>query len=300
MHKKLSIALFGIMASFIMLQNPAKAETVLEKVAQTGTLIVATRTDVVPYSYVDDKGELVGYSVEVVELIRKQLEKELGRKVEVQFIGHNTFEDRMQSMISQEVDLSCDNVFTWERDKYVDFSVAYGVSGLKLMTKKGIGLDTPESLKGKKIGMIKTSVNEKSIKIIQEQTTVVPVDSIEAGVDAVKNGTVDAFAFDAVILEGMRQTLDKPDDYQVLPEESYFKHGISCMVPNGDSSFLHLVNYALVKFMEGYVVGETTSVEIVNRYFSAPPQGIVEIEPEQIKNFFNSIIITREQIPLDE
>lgn len=299
MHKKLSIALFGLISSFIMLQNPAKAETVLEKVAQTGTLIVATRTDIVPYSYIDDKGELVGYSVEVVELIRQQLEQELGRTVEVKFIGHNTFEERMQGMISEEVDLSCDNVFTWERDKYVDFSVAYGVSGVKLMTKKGIGLDTPESLKGKKIGVIKTSVNEKSIQTIQEQVTVVPVDSIEAGIEAVKNGTVDAFAFDGVILEGMRQTLDKPDDYQVLPEESYFQHGISCMVPDGNSSFLRLVDYALVKFMEGYVVGETTSVEIINRYFSAPPQGIVEIEPEQIKNFFNYVIITREQIPLD-
>lgn len=299
MHKKLSIALFGLISSFIMLQNPAKAETVLEKVAQTGTLIVATRTDIVPYSYIDDKGELVGYSVEVVELIRQQLEQELGREIEVKFVGHNTFEERMQGMISEEVDLSCDNVFTWERDKYVDFSVAYGVSGVKLMTKKGIGLDTPESLKGKKIGVIKTSVNEKSIQTIQEQVTVVPVDSIEAGIEAVKNGTVDAFAFDGVILEGMRQTLDKPDDYQVLPEESYFQHGISCMVPDGNSSFLRLVDYALVKFMEGYVVGETTSVEIINRYFSAPPQGIVEIEPEQIKNFFNYVIITREQIPLD-
>jgi polar amino acid transport system substrate-binding protein len=299
MFKKISIPLFALIASF-MFPSPAKAETVLERVAKTGTLTVATRTDVVPYSYIDNQGELVGYSLDLVELIRKQIEKELGRKVEVKLIGHDSFDDRMQSMISQQVDLSCDNVFTWERDKYVDFSVAYGISGIKLMTKTGRGLDTPESLKDKKIGIIKTSLNEKSIKAIESEANVIFVDSIEAGIDAVKNDTVDAFAFDAVILEGMRQTLDQPDDYQVLPEQSFFKHGIACMVPNGDSSFLHLVDYTLVKFMEGYVTGNPTSVEIINRYFSAPPQGIVEFAPETIKNFFNSIIMTREQIPLDE
>ncbi len=299
MYKKLSVALLSLIVP-LMLQRPSWAETVIERVAKTGVLTVGTRTDLVPYVYVNDKQELVGYSVDVLELIRAQLEEELGRKVELEFVNYDSFEDRILKIISREIDLSCDTLFTWERDKFVDFSLGYSVSGIKLLVKRGSSIGSSESIQGKRIGIIKTSTSarQQAIEVIQSKATVVQLENAEAGFAAVDEGTIDGFAHDAILLEGMRQTMSNPDAYQIVPEQSFFQHGVACMVPENDSSFLRLVNYAIVKLMQGYVIEDPRYVKIVNRWFG--PEGIVPADPAEIRSFFETIIMTREQIPLTE
>ncbi len=299
MYKKLSVALLSLMVP-LMLQRPSWAETVIERVAKTGVLTVGTRTDLVPYVYVNDKQELVGYSVDILELIRAQLEEELGRKVELEFVNYDSFEERIIKIISREIDLSCDTLFTWERDKFVDFSLGYSVSGIKLLIKRGSSIGSSESIQGKRIGVIKTSTSarQQAIEVIQSKATVVQLENAEAGFAAIDEGTIDGFAYDAILLEGMRQTRSNPDAYQIVPEQSFFRHGVACMVPENDSSFLRLVNYAIVKLMQGYVIEDPRYVELVNRWFG--PEGIVPADPAEIRNFFETIIMTREQIPLTE
>jgi polar amino acid transport system substrate-binding protein len=208
MYKKLVLPLISLMVPFL-LPSPSWAETVLERVAKTGVLTVGTRTDLIPYVYVNDRQELVGYSVDVLELIRAQLEEELGRKVELDFVTDDGFEDRIRKIISREIDVSCDTLFTWERDKFVDFSLGYGVSGIRLLVKEGSSLGSSESLAGKRIGIIETSnsARQEAIEVIQSQATVVPFENAQAAFAAVDAGTIDGFAYDAIILEGMRQTM---------------------------------------------------------------------------------------------
>jgi polar amino acid transport system substrate-binding protein len=297
MYKKLASTLLALITPLIV-SAPSWADTVMERVAKTGTLVVATRTDLLPFAYLNEKEELTGYSVEIVELIREQLEKELGRKVEVNYVTYETFGDRIEKIVSREIDLSCDTVFTWDRDKFVDFSVGYGVSGMKLLVNSKSGIKSPESLEGKRIGIIETSLDDNSVKLIEDKAKVVTVDNIEAGFDAVKEGKIEAFLYDATILAGMKLTRDERDSYMIIPEQSYFRHGIACMVPENDSSFLNLVNYSIVKMMEGYIAEKPRYQEIVNRYFAQ--DGIVPYDSDNIKNFFEMIIMTREQIPPDE
>jgi polar amino acid transport system substrate-binding protein len=294
MYKKLFSTLFALITPLVI-SGPSWADTVLERVAKTGTLTVATRTDLLPYAYTNEKQELTGYSVEIVELIREQLEKELGKKINVNYVTYETFGDRIERIVNGEIDLSCDTVFTWERDKFVDFSLAYGVSGMKLLVNSKSGFKTPESLQGKRIGIIETFINKDSVKVIHEKATVVPIENVEAGFKAVKEGKIDAFLYDGTVLQGMKLTMDNPETYSIIPDKSFFKHGIACMLPENDSSFLDLVNYSIVKMMEGYIAQKPRYLEIVNRYFGK--DGIVPFEQEEINNFFEMTIITREQIP---
>ncbi|GBF79803.1 extracellular substrate binding-like orphan protein GrrP [Aphanothece sacrum] len=294
MSKILSIALFSLMAG-LTFPGITLAETVMERVAKTGVLTVGTRTDVVPYSYVNEKQELTGYSIDVLELIREQLQKELGKEVILDVVKYDQFGDRIQKIVNREIDISCDTIFTWERDKFVDFSLGYGVSGIKVVVKKDSGLESPESLKNKRIGIVKNTLRPRAIEVVQSQVTIVPLDSVEAGFAAVAEGKIDGFAYDGIILEGMRQTMSNANAFKVVPKESYFKHGIACMVPENDSSFLNLVNYTIVKMMDGYLAGDTRYMTIVNRYFGT--DGIVPIDADRIRNFFEMIVITREQIP---
>ncbi|MGH2412841.1 MAG: amino acid ABC transporter substrate-binding protein, partial [Microcystaceae cyanobacterium] len=133
------------------------------------------------------------------------------------------------------------------------------------------------------------------IKLVQPQAILVPVQTVEEAFSALDEGKIDAIAGDDIVLEGIRQTLKNPEAYEVGPKEPYDRYGVACMVPEENSEFLDVANYAIVKLMQGYVVGETRYVELLDRWFG--PQGIVEIDPTILRDFFKDIIITREQIP---
>ncbi|MDJ0729064.1 MAG: extracellular substrate binding-like orphan protein GrrP [Crocosphaera sp.] len=297
MYKKLSLIALSLITAFA-LPSQSLAETVVERVAKTGVLTVSTRVNLVPFAYVNDEDKLTGYSIEIIELIRESLEKELGKDVKIKVIVDDTLEERIVSVLNREVDIACDTIFTWQRDKFVDFSLAYGISGIKVLVNKNSNLSSPDSFKDKRIAIVKNIIRPEAIKVIESQVTIVNVDSIEAGIKAVEEGQADGFAFDGTILEGMRQTLDKPDDYKVVPEQAYFRHGIACMVPEQDSTFLNLVNFTIAKMMDGYIRGDSRYVEMVNRYFGE--DGVVPIDSQRIKDFFEMIIITREQIPPEQ
>ncbi len=296
MLKRLSVIALGFV-SLMVYPSTSLAETITERVARTGVLNVGVRTDLVPYTFVNDKQELTGYSVELIELIRQQLAIDLEREVKVNFVVSDDFSSRMNKVIAGELDLVCDTTFTWERDKYVDFSIGYSVSGIKLLVKKGSEIENLNSLTGKRIGFIGNVIQERTLKLLDNRITPVSIKTIEEGFQAVKEGKIDGFAFDSIILKGMRQTMEDPDLFAIVPQQSYFNHGVACMVPEGNSSFLDVVNYAIIKMMDGYLANDPRYTEMINRYFGE--EGIVPIDPEKIRTFFEAIALTREQIPLD-
>jgi polar amino acid transport system substrate-binding protein len=148
-------------------------ETVTEKVARTGFLTVGTRFDQVPFSYIDDQGQLVGYSVDVVKAIKNEMQKRLGREVTIQVVEALSPKQRMEMLSAGKIDIACDINFTWERDEYFDFSLSYGISGIRLLSKKGSNLGSAESLAGKRIGVVEGSVAEGVIKLLQPQAQII-------------------------------------------------------------------------------------------------------------------------------
>ena len=68
-----------------VLPAPAAAETVLERAARTGVITMGGRTDLMPYSFVDGKGQLVGLSIDVAERIAAEASTYLNRPVRLAF-----------------------------------------------------------------------------------------------------------------------------------------------------------------------------------------------------------------------
>ncbi|MCZ8025800.1 MAG: transporter substrate-binding domain-containing protein [Microcystis aeruginosa K13-05] len=278
----------------MFLASPSLAETVVEKVARTGFLTVGTRFDAIPYSYVNDKGELVGYSMDVLERIRKRLETRLGRPVTLQMIEANQPGEKINLIRSGEIDIACSTAFTWERAKVVDFSISYSISGIRILAKKGSNLSTPQSLIGKRIALVPTSAAVDVIKLVQPQATIVTTYStVEEALEALKTGKIDAIAGDSISLAGTILR-DNPKIYEIVPEEALANFGIACMVPENNSTFLDDVNYAIVKMMQDYITNDTATVSQIDRWFGS--QGMVPIPPELLKGFFAFKVIEHAQI----
>lgn len=278
----------------LLLTSPSLAETVVEKVARTGFLTVGTRFDAIPYSYVNEKGELVGYSMDVLERIRKRLETRLGRPVTLQMIEANQPGEKINLIRSGEIDIACSTAFTWERAKVVDFSISYSISGIRILAKKGSNLSTPQSLIGKRIALVPTSAAVDVIKLVQPQATIVTTYStVEEAIEALKTGKIDAIAGDSISLAGTILR-DNPKIYEIVPEEALANFGIACMVPENNSTFLDDVNYAIVKMMQDYISEDAATVSQIDRWFGS--QGMVPIPPELLKGFFAFKVIEHAQI----
>jgi len=271
-YKNIALVIFGLILSGLM-PGVAKAETVMEKVARTGVLTAGTSKDALPFAYSDSQGKLTGYSVDMLTLIQQQLEKELGKKITLKLVVV-TPAARIPKIINRQVDIVCDaSSFTWERDKKVDFSISYGVTGTQILIKKETNLGSPESLINKRVGVLAGTTNEQAIKQIQPQSKLVYFKTRPEAFAALEQGKIDAFASDSILLEGWLQTAKNPDSFAIVPPRPYSREGIACMVPENNSKFLNSVNYSLVKFMQGFVNNNPKYVAIFDRWFGS--QGAV-------------------------
>ncbi|MEM7725457.1 MAG: amino acid ABC transporter substrate-binding protein [Cyanobacteria bacterium P01_A01_bin.45] len=282
----------------IGLPSVSKTETVMEKVKRTGVLTAGTSKDAIPFAYRNREGELVGYSVDMLKLVKQQLEKDLGRELELKLVALAP-DQRIPGIKNSKVDIVCDaSSFTWKRDREVDFTLSYGNTGTRLLVKKDSPLGSAKSLVGKRIGVLAQTTNEQAIKRVQPLAELVYVKDRNSGYNALRNGKIDALASDGILLEGWLAASKRNNNYKIVPDRPYSREGIACMVPENNSDFLDSVNYTLYQFMYGFVTGKTPNVQIFDRWFG--PQGIiplnrdlrsVEIETMQLT------IESRQEIP---
>jgi polar amino acid transport system substrate-binding protein len=272
MHKHKSHLLGAVtvmMAVSAGVAHPAHAETVMAKIQRTGVLTAGTSKDAIPFAYVDSKGQSIGYSVDMLIMIKEQLEKQLGRKIQLKLVKLSPAQ-RIPQIQTRKVDIVCDaSSFTWERDKLIDFSVSYAVTGTQLLVKKDSTLGTPESLLGKRIGVLPQTTNEQVIRKVQPKAQLVNFKNRNEAYTALQQGTIDAFASDGILSEGWLQLQKNNDAFKIVPDRPFSREGIACMLPENNSRFLDTVNYALVKFMQGVVNGNPRNVAIFDRSFGA-------------------------------
>jgi hypothetical protein len=77
--KRLAISLFSCLLAAAT-PSIAQAETVMQKITRTGVMTAGTNDNAMPFTYADRNGKLVGYSIDMLELIRDRLQQKLGKK----------------------------------------------------------------------------------------------------------------------------------------------------------------------------------------------------------------------------
>jgi polar amino acid transport system substrate-binding protein len=291
---------FALIACALVLtatyQPPSWAGKVLERIRETGTITAGTRKDAVPFGFVDQNGKWVGYSLDVLELIRKQTEKQLGKSIQLKLV-EATPENRFEKVKNGSIDIECaSTTFTWERTKQVDFSVSYFADGTKILTKKDSGLSSLESLAGRKIGVIMNTTNEKAVKLQQPAAELVSIQNQADGLAKLEKGEIEAFAGDGIVLEGIRKKAGNSSDLLVTPDFPYQYESYSCSLPKDDSDWRNLVNYSLIKFMEGVVSDQTASVDIYEKWFGET--GVTPYPRDAINDYFQGVIDSYEWIPI--
>jgi len=124
MQKKLAIATALLSLIPLSIAYPSWAANVLKQVNQSGTLRVAVRQDTIPFGFKNDRGQWMGFSVDLVKRIQVELEAELNKSIEIEWVEVDT-QNRFQAIQENQVDLDCgSNSFTWNEMKSSIFPLA--------------------------------------------------------------------------------------------------------------------------------------------------------------------------------
>ena len=271
----------------------ARAETVMERAARTGVITLGGRNDVAPYVFLNAQGDLVGYGIDVARRIEAEVSRYLGKPVRLEFEPVSDDDTLFKQVSRGEIALSCGAQFTWEREMFVDFSIPFSLSGIRILTRaNGLG-GTPESLAGKRIAVVPGSLGEKAMRELNPQANRVPVAGLEEGLTALTAGRVDGFAGDTILLAGAAHTAGA-QGLALVPEAPLARYAVGCMMPENNSTFRNLVNLAIAKMIQGYVIDEPAATASVNRWLG--PAGVLELPQEVIKAYFQTVLLNHEQI----
>lgn len=228
---------------------PAFAETTLEKIARTGTLVVGTRTSSPPFGFIDKQNSWVGFSVDLAKLVHASVEKKLGKPIKFE-LKESTPATRIPLLTSGAVDLiSGTMTITRARRDSLDFSAVFFVTGAQFLVKKGSPIRGVQSIAGKRVGAQQGSTNEKVIREKHPQAQLVVFPDQAAAFTALVQGKIDTYTNDGVQLAGLKAKAPNPGEWDVVGEFfTYEPYGIA--MRKNESDFRNLVDFALMDAIE--------------------------------------------------
>lgn len=222
-------------------------KTALEKIKESGKLVVGTSADYPPYEFhatIDGKDEIKGLDIDIAQAVAD----DLGVELEIKDMD---FDGLLVALQGNKVDMVFAGMTpTDERKENADFSDIYYTATHRFILRSGdeASVHSFDDLKGKKIGVQKGSIQEG---IAQENFDAADIKSLSKVTDLVldlKNNKVDAI----LIEEGVAKiNCDKNEgiamsDFVVTDKDG----GAAIALKKGSSDLQEEVNKTISKLKE--------------------------------------------------
>jgi len=231
---------------------PAAAQEAgtLKKLRDDGEIVLGVRDASIPFSYADDNGQSIGYSVEicmrVVDHLREML-KMPGLKVRQQLV---TSANRVPLVLNGTVDLECGStVNNIERQKTVAFSLTTFIVNTKFIVKASSGVQKMADLKGKTVAVTGGTNTMQKITALSKQMNLDL--SVINGKDHAEsfllltNDRVAAFSEDDILLAGLAATSPTPNGFRLISIDGMLADPYALMMRRDDPQFKAAVDAAL-------------------------------------------------------
>ena len=244
--------LLPTIAAASFLAGPALAQDLagtLKKVKDTGTITLGHRESSLPFSYYDDRQQVVGYAMDLCARIVEGVKTELKLAQITTRLNPVTSATRIPLMANGTIDLECGSTTNnLERQKQVSFTITHFVTANRFVSKKSANLKTVEDLKGKTIVSTSGTTNIKQITEIGAQkglnlNILAAKDHAEAFL-MVETGRAAAFVMDDILLFSLVAGSKSPQDYVISTDAlSVDPYGI--MLRREDAPFKKVVDQAM-------------------------------------------------------
>ena len=255
--------------------SAALAQATLDKVKASGAITLAYRESSIPFSYLDDKAQPVGFGYEICGKIVDEVKKATGRadlKVNLQPV---TSANRIPLLTNGTIDIECGSTTNnSDRAKQVAFAINYFYTGTRFLVKADSGVKTLADVNNKVMVSTTGTTNFRIMRnIITEQK--LPIELIGAKDHSesallVETGRAAAFAMDDILLYGLRASAQNPASLAVVGEPIQVEP-YAIMLRRDDPAFKTLVDGVIAGLMKS---GEFE--RLYKKWFQSPipPKGI--------------------------
>jgi glutamate/aspartate transport system substrate-binding protein len=242
-------------------QGPGNS-AILKRILERGAIDIGHREASVPFSYINDKQQIEGYSVDlcmkVVDAVKQRLNKP---DLKVTFTPINVT-NRIPLVANGTIDLECGTTSNFlARQEQVEFSPIYYVTGTQLLVKTASVTREIEDLKGKRVAALQGSSNEAAVRKLNDEKALgiqlIYVKDLPEGVLLVENDRVDAFVADGVQIKVYAATRARPAGSLAVVGRLLTYDPYSAMIQRGDQDFALLVRAA---FADAFRSGEAEKI----------------------------------------
>jgi len=255
--------------------NAQQLTGTLKKIKDSGTITIGHRDTSIPFSYYDDKQQVVGYAVDIcmgiVDAVKANLKMP---KIDVKY-NPVTSATRIPLMANGTIDLECGSTTNnLERQKQVAFTITHFVTANRYVAKKSSNIKTLNDLKGKTIVSTSGTTNikwatEENTKRKLGMNIIAAKDHAEAFL-TVDTGRAVAFFMDDILLYSLVATYRNPGEW-VIGSEAYTVEPYGIMLRRDDPDFKKVVDGAVRSL---YKSGRINA--IYEKWFlkPIPPKGV--------------------------
>ncbi len=200
----------------------AQATDTLAKVKASGVITMGVRDSSGALSYTLGDGKYAGYHVEICQRVIADVEKAVGRKLEVKYLPV-TSQNRIPLVQNGTVDIECGSTTNnATRQKDVSFLPTTFVEEVRIAVKANSGITSIAQLNGKNVA---TTTGTTSVQTLRKNERAGGIDFKEVfGKDhsdsflLLESGRADAFVMDGAILAGNIATSKNPADFKIVGE----------------------------------------------------------------------------------
>jgi glutamate/aspartate transport system substrate-binding protein len=218
----------------------AQATDTLAKIKASGVITMGVRDSSGALSYTLGDGKYTGFHVEICQRVIANLEKAVGRKLEVKY-QPVTSQNRIPLVQNGTVDLECGSTTNnATRLKDVSFLPTTFVEEVRIAVKANSGITSIAQLNGKNVA---TTTGTTSVQTLRKNERAGGIDFKEVfGKDhadsflLLESGRADAFVMDGAILAGNIATAKNPADFKIVGEVLSVEP-IAIMVRKDDAAF---------------------------------------------------------------
>lgn len=241
----LLVCALTLLSGIATAQSGDQLSGTLKKVHDTGAITLGIRAASSPFSYLNARGQPIGYSVELCRAIVDEIGNELEGKTPLIKYLVVTSQSRIADLVSGKIDLECGSTTNnQERQKQVAFSPMIFVSGTKVMVRKSSIIKAFRDLKGKTVVVTAGTTNEAAMSKLNEQfgldLTLLSAKDHAESYAMVASGKADALALDDVLLYGLIAKNEGQAEFTVVGDFlSYDPYGI--MYRRNDPQMAELV-----------------------------------------------------------
>lgn len=239
------LAYFRVASIVAMAAVLSSAPTIDAVARDWSTVRIGVDATYKPFTFKTPDGRLAGFDVDIANALCVEM------KARCSFV-ESSWEGIIPGLRANKFDAIISSMsITDDRRKAVDFSDKYYQTPTAVITKAGTADASPASLRGKRVGVLKASIQEKYAKgeLAKAGATVVSYDSTQQSYLDLKSGRVDAVVVDK--FEGQGGFLSTPDGKGFafvgpdLTDVRYFGTGAGVAVRKEDTDLRDRFNAAL-------------------------------------------------------